>query len=119
MRAPLNGVNVVGEGKDGFVERIGILHRNLNDDILDNVIEDETTNSGGIEMAVNAEYWQERLYKFTDHYDTDSKFFENAQKGGFLEGKMSAREMTFAKGGGLPTLMPLPANMNVSPIPGQ
>ena len=69
-------------------------------------------------MAVNAEYWQERLYKFTDHYDVDAKFFENAQKGGFLEGKMSAREMTFAKGGGLPTVMPLPANMNVAPTPG-
>lgn len=52
-------------------------------------------------------YWQERLYKHADHYDADSKFFENALKSQHLEGKMSAREMAFSKGGGLPTLAPL------------
>ena len=56
-------------------------------------------------------YWQERLYKGTDIYDTDAKFFENALKSAHLEGKMSAREMTFAKGGGLPTVLPLPSMM--------
>jgi hypothetical protein len=60
-------------------------------------------------MPMNNEYWQERLYKAADTYDTDAKFFENALKSAHLEGKMSAREMTFAKGGGLPTVMPLPA----------
>ena len=62
-------------------------------------------------------YWQERLYKSADNYDTDAKFFENALKSAHLEGKMSAREMTFAKGGGLPTVMPLPANQGVNPTP--
>lgn len=60
-------------------------------------------------MAANMDYWQERLYKDIDKYDTDAKFFENALKSAHLEGKMSAREMTFAKGGGLPTVMPLPS----------
>lgn len=65
-------------------------------------------------MTVNMEYWQERLYAHSDKYDADSKFFENALKSAHLEGKMSAREMTFAKGGGLPTLSPLPAGMTGS-----
>ena len=60
-------------------------------------------------MSIQIEYWQERLYKLADNYDTDAKFFENSLKSGHLEGKMSAREMTFAKGGGLPTVMPLPS----------
>lgn len=64
-------------------------------------------------MAINAEYWQERLYKGADTYDTDAKFWENSLKNSHLEGKMSAREMTFAKGGGLPTVMPLPSGMNI------
>lgn len=68
-------------------------------------------------MPINAEYWQERLYKSADTYDSDVKFFENALKSSHLEGKMSAREMTFAKGGGLPTVMPLPANQNAAPTP--
>lgn len=63
---------------------------------------------------VNMEYWQERLYAGADKYDTDGKFFENALKSAHLEGKMSAREMTFAKGGGLPTVMPLPAGQSGS-----
>lgn len=61
--------------------------------------------------AANMDYWQERMYKQVDLYDTDAKFFENALKSQHLEGKMSAREMTFAKGGGLPTLAPLPSGM--------
>ena len=81
-----------------------------NDDVLDNPIEILIPVDGEPEeMAINAEYWQERLYRGTDIYDGDLKFYENAQKGQFLEGKMSAREMTFAKGGGLPTVMPLPS----------
>ena len=68
-------------------------------------------------MAPQMDYWQERLYKHVDIYDTDAKFWENQGKSGHLEGKMSAREMTFAKGGGLPTVMPLPANQNVNPTP--
>jgi len=62
-------------------------------------------------MPINTEYWQERLYKSADTYDTDSKFFENSQKSAHIEGKMGAREMSFAKGGGLPTVFPLPAGM--------
>ena len=62
---------------------------------------------GASEMPANMDYWQERLYKGADNYDADAKFFENALKSAHLEGKMSAREMTFAKGGGLPTLAPL------------
>ena len=73
--------------------------------------------TGDCPVAMNTEYWQERLYRGTDLYDTDAKFWENAQKSAFVEGKMSAREMTFAKGGGLPTVMPLPANQNVTPTP--
>lgn len=60
-------------------------------------------------MSVNLEYWQERLYASSSKYDDDCKFWENGLKSGHLEGKMSAREMTFAKGGGLPTVMPLPS----------
>ena len=63
-------------------------------------------------MAANMDYWQERLYMSADKYDTDSKFFENSLKNSHLEGKLSAREMTFAKGGGLPTLSPLPAGQD-------
>lgn len=65
-------------------------------------------------MAANMDYWQERLYKDVDKYDTDNKFFENALKSAHLEGKMSAREMTFAKGGGLPTVMPLPSGQTTA-----
>ena len=92
---------------------------NPNDDVLDNVVEIPTspTTDGDDEMPINGEYWQERLYKASDTYDIDAKFFENALKSAHLEGKMSAREMTFAKGGGLPTVMPLPANQNTNPVP--
>jgi hypothetical protein len=58
-------------------------------------------------MDANMGYWQERMYLSVDKYDTDSKFFENALKSSHLEGKMGAREIAFAKGGGLPTLAPL------------
>lgn len=58
-------------------------------------------------MAVNMDYWQERLYKGADQSDADARFFHDALKSSHLEGKMSAREMTFAKGGGLPTVVPL------------
>lgn len=58
-------------------------------------------------MPVNMEYWQEQMYSSAKKYDDDAKFFENALKSSHLEGKMSAREMTFAKGGGLPTVVPL------------
>ena len=93
------------------------------DDVLDGSLpdagtgsEDQTNTSGDGEsdVPINAEYWQERLYKASDTYDIDAKFFENALKSAHLEGKMSAREMTFAKGGGLPTLSPLPAGMQGS-----
>ena len=71
---------------------------------------------GGVDqVSVNLEYWQERLYKSADNYDTDSKFFENALKSAHLEGKMSAREMTFAKGGGLPTVVPLSGAAGAQP----
>ena len=72
---------------------------------------DPPTN-GDDDMAAgdpNLGLWQERLYAGVEKYDTDAKFFENALKSAHLEGKMSAREMTFAKGGGLPTVMPLPS----------
>lgn len=69
---------------------------------------------GEEEVALNTEYWQERLYKHTDHYDSDSKFFENSLKSTHLEGKMGARELSFAKGGGLPTVLPLPSQMGVN-----
>lgn len=62
---------------------------------------------GGIRVAVNMEYWQERLYKSADQQDADARFFHDALKSSHLEGKMSAREMTFAKGGGLPTIVPI------------
>ena len=65
--------------------------------------------------APQMEYWHERLYKGTDLYDTDSKFFENALKSAHLEGKMSAREMAFAKGGGLPTVVPLSGAAGAQP----
>lgn len=82
-----------------------------NDDVLDNVVEIPSDPvSGDEQMPVNLEYWQERLYKSADNYDADSKFFENSQKSAHIEGKMGAREMTFSKGGGLPTVMPLPSN---------
>lgn len=91
-----------------------------NDNILDNVVEVdvEIPFDEGEQMAVNLEYWQERLYKAVDTYDMDAKFWENQGKSTHLEGKMSAREMTFAKGGGLPAVMPLPANQNAGPVPG-
>ena len=34
MRAAFNRIDVIGEGEDGFIERVGILHRNFNDDIV-------------------------------------------------------------------------------------
>ena len=79
------------------------------DDDTSLVVEDDDTMS-----TANTQYWQERLYKHTDHYDTDAKFWENMGKAGFLEGKMGAREMSFAKGGGLPTVMPLPSGMSIN-----
>ena len=48
-------------------------------------------------------YWHERLYKHADQSDQDGRFWHDSLKGNYLEGKMGAREMTFAKGGGLPT----------------
>lgn len=60
-------------------------------------------------------YWHERLYKSADKYDMDSQWFENALKSQHLEGKMSAREMTFAKGGGLPTVVPLSGSAGPQP----
>ena len=65
-------------------------------------------------MAANMEFWQERMYLSVDKYDTDAKFFENSLKNSHLEGKLSAREMVFSKGGGLPTLNPLPAGQKDS-----
>ena len=55
----------------------------------------------------NMGYWQEQMYKATTLYDTDAKFWENMGKSAYLEGKMGARELSFAKGGGLPTVVPL------------
>ena len=52
--------------------------------------------------------WTERLYKAADKYDNDCQFFENALKSSHVEGKMSAREMTFAKGQGLPVYTGIP-----------
>lgn len=77
--------------------------------------DDQIDLPGGLTVAVNMEYWQERLYKSADTYDQDAKFFENALKSAHLEGKMSAREMTFAKGGGLPTTVPLSGMAGAQP----
>ncbi len=76
---------------------------------------DQIDLPGGLRVAIQMEYWQERLYKSADNYDTDAKFFENALKSAHLEGKMSAREMTFAKGGGLPTVVPLGGSAGTQP----
>ena len=54
-------------------------------------------------------YWQEKMYMAATKYETDSNFWENMGKSAYLEGKMGARELSFSKGGGLPTLNPLPA----------
>ena len=70
---------------------------------------------GGIKVTVNLEYWQEQMYASSKKYDDDAKFFENALKSSHLEGKMSAREMTFAKGGGLPTVVPLSGSAGPQP----
>lgn len=66
-------------------------------------------------MNPNMGYWQEKLYASTHLYDTDSKFWENMGKSSYLEGKMGAREMAFSKGGGLPTLNPLPPGQPGNP----
>ena len=66
------------------------------------------------QAEVNGLYWQEQMYNLQTQYGLDSKFFENAQKSQHIEGKMSAREMTFAKGGGLPTVLPLPSQMGIN-----
>ena len=63
------------------------------------------------QTTVNGLYWQEQMYNLQTQYGLDTKFAENAQKLRFLEGQIGAREMTFAKGGGLPTVLPLPAMM--------
>ena len=63
------------------------------------------------QTAVNGLYWQEQMYSLATQYGLDAKFAENAQKLSYLEGRMGAREMTFAKGGGLPTVLPLPSMM--------
>lgn len=96
----------------------GILDGSLTDAGAGGDDQNNSPGDGDTVMAMNTEYWQERLYKASDTYDIDAKFFENALKSSHLEGKMSAREMTFAKGGGLPTVMPLPANQNAGPVPG-
>jgi hypothetical protein len=72
------------------------------------------SSNGEDGMAISLEYWQERLYKGTDLYDTDAKFFENSLKSAHIEGKMGARELSFSKGGGLPTVLPLPSQMGVN-----
>ena len=51
-------------------------------------------------------HWKERPYGHVDKYDSDTKFFENALKSSHLEGKMSAREMTFA--GNVPPMKGIP-----------
>ena len=63
----------------------------------------------------NMGFWQERLYAGVEKYDTDSKFWENMGKSAYLEGKMGAREMAFAKGGGLPTVVPLSGSAGPQP----
>jgi len=60
-------------------------------------------------MPANMDYWQERLYKSADSYDTDAKFFENALKSAHLEGKMGAREQSFSRGEGYPNIAPATA----------
>lgn len=60
-------------------------------------------------------YWREKLYAHSSEYDSDVKFFENALKSAHIEGKMGGRELTFAKGGGLPTLAPLGGGVTVAP----
>jgi hypothetical protein len=63
------------------------------------------------QTTVNGLYWQEQMYNLQTQYGLDSKFAENAQKFTFMEGKMGARELSFSKGGGLPTVLPLPSMM--------
>ena len=42
-------------------------------------------------------HWKEKMYKESHEADIDSRFFVDLLKSGHLEGKMSAREMTFAR----------------------
>jgi hypothetical protein len=42
-------------------------------------------------------HWKERVYAEADANTQDNRFFNNALKSQHLEGKMSAREMTFAR----------------------
>lgn len=62
----------------------------------------------------NMGYWQELLYKSATQSDHDARFFHDALKSAHLEGKMGARELSFSKGGGLPTVMPLPAGQGTT-----
>jgi len=43
----------------------------------------------------NTPFWREKLYAESHNGDEDARFFTNALKSGFIEGKMGAREMTF------------------------
>lgn len=42
-------------------------------------------------------HWKEKLYAEAHANTEDARFFNNALKSQHLEGKMSAREMTFAR----------------------
>ena len=71
----------------------------------------EGENDMADQASVNGLYWQEQMYGLQTQYGLDSKFAENAQKLGFLDGKMGGRELAYSKGGGLPTVLPLPSMM--------
>lgn len=47
---------------------------------------------------VFASYWKEKLYAEAQTTTEDQRFFNNALKSSHIEGKMSAREMTFTRG---------------------
>lgn len=42
-------------------------------------------------------HWLEKMYAQSHQYTEDNQFFIGALKSAHLEGKMSAREMTFAR----------------------
>ena len=52
-------------------------------------------------------YWYQRLYKGADQSDHDARFWHDALKSNYMEGKMGAREQAFAKGGGYPSHVPV------------
>jgi len=67
----------------------------MNDDTIALTVTQPTIGEPKVDANAYA-HWKERTYARADKYDGDLNFFENTLKSAHIEGKMSAREMSFA-----------------------